>query len=144
MRSLAAEQRQPLAIGGAYPQPPTAGQLLPGRPGTVGLHTISPGMVLTNLLLEGSTFANRQVGTSAIFSWTIACHLSFTERYDVLVCQCPRYTGADTSIGHQTTSGRFLSGYKNLHNLLLVPNSDGNFLCHDHISLSSGNTSLSA
>ncbi|KAK9861307.1 hypothetical protein WJX84_010189 [Apatococcus fuscideae] len=61
MRSLAAELRQPLAIGGAYPQPPTAGKLPAGRPGGVGIHTISPGMVLTNLLLEGSTFANRQV-----------------------------------------------------------------------------------
>ena len=61
MRSLAAELRQPLAIGGAYPQPPTAGRLPAGRPGGVGIHTISPGMVLTGLLLEGSSFANRQV-----------------------------------------------------------------------------------
>lgn len=65
MRSLAAELRQPLAMGGALPQPPTAGQLPPpGRTGSVGIHTISPGMVLTNLLLEGSTFANRQVSCS--------------------------------------------------------------------------------
>ena len=71
MRSLAAEQRQPLSIGGAYPQPPTAGQLPPGRPGPVGLHTISPGMVLTNLLLEGSTFANRQVQACLPFPFPV-------------------------------------------------------------------------
>lgn len=28
---------------------------------TVGVHTLSPGMVLTNLLLEGATLENKQI-----------------------------------------------------------------------------------
>ena len=28
---------------------------------TIGVHTLSPGMVLTNLLLEGATLENKQI-----------------------------------------------------------------------------------
>ena len=52
---------------------------------TVGVHTLSPGMVLTNLLLEGATLENKQIFNilcEQVYIMALACVSIFYHDWD--------------------------------------------------------------
>lgn len=52
---------------------------------TVGVHTLSPGMVLTNLLLEGATLENKQIFNilcEQVYITVLACVSIFYHDWD--------------------------------------------------------------